>query len=275
MLNENKACLNAIMLGDITDVYGKHAIEKYLPGLISKYNPVIVIANAENAADGYGLNWESFNFLMKQGIDVITLGNHAKSHNDIYEIMQKNENVIAPANLYFEESYHKGYVIKKINNISIGVINLMGNSKMKVYTDNVFIKANKIASILKDKCNAIFVDIHGGDYDEKFMLASYLANKNIATAVCGTHSHVPVLDARILHDFTGFQTDIGMCGNYFWNYKNRMYMLMKRYLPTQDYKPYKKEDVTLCATLINFNAHNGKCNKIKSIVLSDNLNTYD
>lgn len=50
---------------------------------------------------------------------------------------------------------------------------------------------------------------------------------------------------------------------------------MKRYLPIQDYKPYNKDDITLCATLINFNPINGKCISIRPIVISDNLNTYD
>ncbi len=31
MISENKTGLNAIMIGDITDTYGKNAIAKYLP----------------------------------------------------------------------------------------------------------------------------------------------------------------------------------------------------------------------------------------------------
>jgi calcineurin-like phosphoesterase len=35
-----------------------------------------------------------------------------------------------------------------------------------------------------------------------------------ATAVVGTHTHVPTADTRILDYGTGYQTDIGMCGDY-------------------------------------------------------------
>jgi calcineurin-like phosphoesterase len=35
-----------------------------------------------------------------------------------------------------------------------------------------------------------------------------------ATAVVGTHTHVPTADTRILDHGTGYQTDIGMCGDY-------------------------------------------------------------
>ena len=35
-----------------------------------------------------------------------------------------------------------------------------------------------------------------------------------ATAVVGTHTHVPTADCRILNNGTAYQTDIGMCGDY-------------------------------------------------------------
>ena len=35
-----------------------------------------------------------------------------------------------------------------------------------------------------------------------------------STVVCGTHTHVPTADTRILEKGTGYQTDIGMCGDY-------------------------------------------------------------
>ena len=35
-----------------------------------------------------------------------------------------------------------------------------------------------------------------------------------ATGVVGTHTHIPTADTRILDKGTGYQTDIGMCGDY-------------------------------------------------------------
>ena len=35
-----------------------------------------------------------------------------------------------------------------------------------------------------------------------------------ATAVVGTHTHVPTADSRLLDKGTAYQTDIGMCGDY-------------------------------------------------------------
>jgi calcineurin-like phosphoesterase len=35
-----------------------------------------------------------------------------------------------------------------------------------------------------------------------------------ASAVVGTHSHVPTADARVLDGGTAYQTDLGMCGDY-------------------------------------------------------------
>ena len=60
--------------------------------------------------------------------------------------------------------------------------------------------------------NAIFIDLHGEATSEKVAIANYFDGK--VSAIVGTHTHVPTSDARILPNWTAFQTDAGMCGNY-------------------------------------------------------------
>ena len=56
------------------------------------------------------------------------------------------------------------------------------------------------------------VDFHGEITSEKMAMGHFFDGK--ATAVVGTHTHVPTADSRILSKGTAYQTDIGMCGDY-------------------------------------------------------------
>ena len=95
----------------------------------------------------------------------------------------------------------------------VTVINLMGNVFMKK-TSNVFVEAeNFIKKIkLKENTDFIVVDFHGEITSEKMAIGHFFDGS--ATAVVGTHTHVPTADSRVLKGGTGYQTDIGMCGDY-------------------------------------------------------------
>ena len=58
----------------------------------------------------------------------------------------------------------------------------------------------------------IVVDFHAEATSEKVAMGWYLDGR--ATAVLGTHTHVPTADERILPNGTAFQTDVGMSGPY-------------------------------------------------------------
>jgi calcineurin-like phosphoesterase len=59
---------------------------------------------------------------------------------------------------------------------------------------------------------ASIVDIHAEATSEKMAMGHFADGR--ASAVVGTHTHVPTADARILPGGTAYQTDLGMCGDY-------------------------------------------------------------
>ena len=65
---------------------------------------------------------------------------------------------------------------------------------------------------LKENADFIVVDFHGEITSEKMAMGHFFDGK--ATAVVGTHTHVPTADSRILNNGTAYQTDLGMCGDY-------------------------------------------------------------
>ena len=48
--------MKIIFIGDIVGKSGRDAVSKKYFLIKEKYNPDVIIANAENAASGYGLN---------------------------------------------------------------------------------------------------------------------------------------------------------------------------------------------------------------------------
>ena len=55
------------------------------------------------------------------------------------------------------------------------------------------------------------MDFHAEATSEKQALAFYLDGR--VSAVCGTHTHVPTRDARIMPGGTAYVTDVGMTGS--------------------------------------------------------------
>tara|TARA_B100001057_G_C22850997_1_gene950952 strand:+ start:1241 stop:2047 length:807 start_codon:yes stop_codon:yes gene_type:complete len=207
--------MNILILGDVMGFSGRKAVDQNLLNIINKNKIDFTIVNGENAADdGKGITNSIANELFSKGVDVITSGNHIWDKQETVDYINKEKRLLRPANLV-EGSPGNGYgvFITKNKKYKIGVINLMGNVFMRK-TENVFETAKKIKEKIKLKKNVDFivVDFHGEITSEKMAIGHFF--DGASTAVVGTHTHVPTADTRILEKGTGYQTDIGMCGDY-------------------------------------------------------------
>ena len=86
--------MRVLFLGDIVGKPGRRVVKNRLPGLIQELNLDLVIANAENAAGGFGLTLEVAGELFSAGIDVLTMGNHTWKNREIYQVFQRYPQVI-------------------------------------------------------------------------------------------------------------------------------------------------------------------------------------
>jgi len=71
-------------------------------------------------------------------------------------------------------------------------------------------EADALLADLEGNADAIFVDFHAEVTSEKVALGWYLDGR--VAAVCGTHTHVPTADGRVLPGGTAFISDVGMTG---------------------------------------------------------------
>lgn len=200
--------MNVLMLGDIFGRPGRNIVAEYLPDLLEQYQPVITVANGENAAGGFGLTRKIADELFSLGIDVITSGNHIWDQKEMYSYIDNEPRILRPAN-YPPSAPGSACYIHESEMCTIAVINLIGRVFMADY-DCPFRIIDQMIKELPDTVSHILVDFHGEATSEKIALARYLDGR--VTAVVGTHTHVPTADEQILPEGTAYITDLGMCG---------------------------------------------------------------
>ncbi|MDR2007667.1 MAG: TIGR00282 family metallophosphoesterase [Alphaproteobacteria bacterium] len=206
--------MKILFCGDVVGKSGREVLAQYLPSLKEELNLDIIIVNGENSAHGFGITQGIAEDMFALGVDVITLGNHSFDNPNIMDYITTQPKLIRPLN--YVNAAGQGYYILNHKNTKILVINLLGKLFMhsKLETTDPFAHINTFLEEYKltEDIDAIIVDFHAETTSEKNAMGFFLDGK--VSAVLGTHTHMPTADARILPNDTGFQTDVGMCGDY-------------------------------------------------------------
>lgn len=200
--------MKIVFLGDIVGSSGRRAVKELLPEVLKNYKPDFLLANAENAAGGYGLTEKIAEELFSLGFDLLTTGNHVWK-KEFLPYLQKTEKVLRPAN-YGPGAPGKGWSILSKGSAKLGIINLEGRIFMRPL-ENPFLIGKELAEKIRKETPFILVDFHAEATSEKIALG-YFLNGSVS-AVLGTHTHVQTSDERILSQGTAYITDVGMCGS--------------------------------------------------------------
>lgn len=200
--------MRVLMLGDIFGRPGRQIVAQHLPKLIERYNPVLIVANGENAAGGFGLTKKVADELFGLGIHVLTSGNHIWDQKEMYTHIEAEPRILRPAN-YPPTVPGASVYLHEIEDGQIAVVNLIGRVFMQDY-DCPFRTADRILEEMPRDVRHILIDFHGEATSEKIALARYLDGR--VSAVVGTHTHVLTADEKILPKGTAYITDLGMCG---------------------------------------------------------------
>lgn len=197
--------MRVLFVGDIYGDAGLQMLLEHLPSLKKDYRPNVVIVNAENAANGRGINQKIYKMLMTAGVHMITLGNWAWGHKELFDFID-DANIVRPFNYRVAPGH--GYKTINFNGQTLLVINALGRTFMNANLDDPFTGIETI--IDEHHADYVLVDIHAEATSEKVALGHYLDGK--VTAIVGTHTHVPTADNRILPKGTIYMTDVGMTG---------------------------------------------------------------
>ena len=196
-----------LFVADVVGRPGREAVKALLPELRAELEPHLTIVNGENAAGGFGLTAKIVEELRGAGADVVTTGNHVWDQKQFAEEILELDHVLRPENFPPGVPGH-GWLTLEIEGARVLVMNLMGRLFMNDI-DDPFRAADAVLEANPD-VDLVFCDMHAEATSEKVAMGWYLDGR--ASAVIGTHTHVPTADQRILPGGTAYCTDAGMVG---------------------------------------------------------------
>lgn len=258
--------MRILFVGDIFASAGRRILSEQLPEITATENVELVIANAENAAGGFGLTPLVAEELFAMGIHVLTSGNHIWDKKEITDYLAQQPRLLRPAN-YADGAPGAGVaIVETASGTRCAVINLQGRTHMPP-TDCPFRKADQILAGLNSSIRVRIVDFHAEVTSEKMAMGWYLDGR--VSAVVGTHTHIPTADERVLPRGTAYQTDVGMTGAYDSVIGVQKEIVLKRFLTSLPVRmEAAKRGVELHAALIDVDEETGLARWIRRYSVS-------
>ena len=91
--------MNILFIGDIFASPGRRIVADHLQDIIETNDIDLAIANAENAAGGFGITPSIAEELLGLGLDVLTSGNHIWDKREIYDYLDRQPRLLRPGQL--------------------------------------------------------------------------------------------------------------------------------------------------------------------------------
>ena len=264
--------MNILICGDIVGRSGRDVVLEHLPALRRDLALDCVIVNAENAAHGFGLTEAICKELYEAGTDVITTGNHVWDQREIIPYIGGDKRLLRPVNFPAGTPGAGSVVVEVSRGRKVMVVNVMCRLFMDPL-DDPFAAMDKVLAThrLGGTVDAIVVDVHGEASSEKMAMGHVLDGR--ASLVVGTHTHTPTADAQILTGGTGYQTDLGMCGDYdsvIGMKKGPAIDRFRRKMPGERLSPADGE-ATLCAVFVETDDATGLARHVAPLRLGGRL----
>ncbi|MEL6168032.1 MAG: TIGR00282 family metallophosphoesterase [Pseudomonadota bacterium] len=206
--------MRLLFLGDVMGRSGRTAVCERLGALKADWRIDFTVINGENATSGHGLSADHARALLAAGADAITLGDHAFDQKDMLRFIEDEPRIIRPLNFAKDAPGRGARVFDAPGGRKVLVAQVLGQVFMKrPFADpfsgvDAVLKTHKPGGLVQ----ASLIDIHCEATSEKMAMGHFCDGR--ASAVIGTHTHVPTADAALLPGGTAYQTDAGMCGDY-------------------------------------------------------------
>jgi metallophosphoesterase (TIGR00282 family) len=255
--------MNILFIGDIFAAGGRAMVAEHARNIIQERQIDLAVANAENSAGGFGVTPLIAEELFALNLDVLTGGNHSFDKREIIDYMGQQPRVLRPANYPAGVAGSGVYTGKTRTGVPYAVINLQGRAQM-ANIDCPFRKADEILGALDPAIRVRFVDFHAELTSEKVAMGWHLDGR--ATAMVGTHTHVPTADTRILAGGLAYQTDAGMTGPYDSVIGVEKETIVKRFLTgVPGRMEAAKNGLELHGVIVNADESTGKARSVERI----------
>ncbi len=257
--------MRILLIGDIVGKPGVDIVTSKLPSLRAWEELDLVIANAENAADGSGLTPAIYRSLIGAGVDCVTLGDHIYRRREIHKVLENETRIVKPANYPRHAPGRDWTVVYSAQGVGVGVLSLLGRVFMRP-VDCPWAAADRALAEMPADVRLRVLDFHAEATSDMQLMGRYLDGR--VTAVLGTHTHVTTADECVLPGGTAFQCDVGMTGPYDSILGRRVDRVLET---TLTFRPTKfdvaTDDVRLAGTIVDANEETGKATGIRRIVV--------
>jgi len=195
-----------LFIGDVVGRPGRTALKAGLGSLQETHSPLFTVVNGENAAGGVGITPAIAEEFLAQGVDLITLGNHAFNKREISDYLDKSKRIVRPSNMPVGVP-GTGMTSLRKDDVELAVLNVCGRVYMESYNDP-FAEVDRLLSACATP--HVLLDFHAEATSEKIAMGYHCEGR--ASIVVGTHTHVQTADEQILAGGTAYITDVGMTG---------------------------------------------------------------
>ncbi len=259
------ASIKLLFVGDVIGKPGRRCLQRLLPSLRDERALDFVVVNVENAAGGFGVTPPLIAELDALEIDCYTTGNHIWDKKEGLPLLDVEPRLLRPANYPAGNPGCGLYVGETAAGVRVAILNLEGQVFMK-NVDSPFAAADRLLAELPPDVRVVLVDFHAEATSEKQAMGFYLDGR--ASAVFGTHTHVPTGDERILPGGTAFITDVGMTGGYegiigFKAPKVLRRFALQRNVPLE----VAKRDLRLAAAVVEVEIETGRAVAVERLLL--------
>jgi hypothetical protein len=191
-------------------------------------------------------------------------GNHVWDRWDSRKTLGGNRNILRPIN-YPRDNGGNGFVVYDLGEKGkIGVINAQGRTFMQPL-DDPFRTIDWALTKINEQTKIAIIDFHAEATAEKAALGWYIDGR--ASALLGTHTHIPTADARILSRGTAFISDVGMTGPYDSVIGMKKDQAVQRFLKQTPFKyETASNDVHLCSVLLTIDTETGLSTAIEQLI---------
>jgi 2',3'-cyclic-nucleotide 2'-phosphodiesterase len=259
--------MRILFIGDIVGKPGRQIVERSVAGLVREEALDLVVANAENAAGGSGLTPSIYRELVRAGVHAITLGDHVYRRREIYGVLERETNIVKPANLPPESVGRNWAIVATPSGERVGIFCLLGRLFMKP-VDSPWQAADRVLGELPSDVRVRLVDFHAEATSDMQLMGRYLDGR--VSAVLGTHTHVPTADECLLPGGTAFQCDVGMTGPFESIIGRRIDRVLETTLtgiPTEF--DVATGDVRLCGTIVEVDPATGRANSVRRLCVTE------
>jgi metallophosphoesterase (TIGR00282 family) len=260
--------------GDVIGRSGRDGLAEHLPALRRNLALDFVVANAENAAAGFGITESTARDLFQAGCDCLTLGNHAWDQKEAMTYIVREPRLIRPLNYpKLADAPGRGaQLFETERGHRVLVVNLLGRVHMDSLDDPFAAVDRELeACPLGAAADAVIVDMHAEATSEKMAMGHFCDGR--ASLVVGTHTHVPTADGQILPGGSAYQTDAGGCCDYDSVIGNEKEEPLRRFTTRISGGRYKPASgpATVCGVFVETDPASGLARRIEPIRVGGRL----